>query len=218
MEQRETAKRAVLDAVNAIDETVLISEADKDQLRTLCDTLAQYTPVPEPINDQKAAAGVWRSRFASFGVKHSQEQPLQHTTNLMLQSFGKLPNVPAHVKQVAQEIDDTSKAYNNVVTLTNQAGDTTAQVIMYGNYGPDDDDPRRYAVSFYKVALVSDDVDADALRTAFGMERDVELERELRPPSLHSDIVYVDDDLRINYGKLGGFYVLERLDQPPVSF
>ena len=219
MQQREAAKSAVLEAVEAIGETVLASEAEKDRLRALCDALAEHTPVPEPINDQQASAGVWRSRFASFAVKHSDEQPLQHTTSLRFQSFGKLPDVPAHVKRVEQEIDDVSKAYNNVVTVTNEAGDTTARVIMYGRYSRDEEDPRRYAVAFYRVALRPTDGDDEAsLRRAFGLDDDVKLERDLVAPPLHSDIVYVDDDMRINYGKLGGFYVLQREARAPLSY
>ena len=59
---------------------------------------------------------------------------------------------------------------------------------MHGRYGPDQGNPKRYMVEFYRVAF--------------------------RPIPFHSDIVYLDDDLRINYGKLGGFYVLERLNEP----
>jgi hypothetical protein len=33
---------------------------------------------------------------------------------------------------------------------------------------------------------------------------------DLTPPRLHSDVVYLDDDLRINIGSFGGLYVLRR--------
>ena len=40
---------------------------------------------------------------------------------------------------------------------------------------------------------------------------------ELKPPRLHSNVVYLDDTYRINIGSLGGLYVLRRLAEPAVS-
>ena len=55
------------------------------------------------------------------------------------------------------------------------------------------------------------------MRSALGFTSGESLREELKPPRLHSDIVYLDRDTRINLGSLGGFYVLRRLDEPSVS-
>ncbi len=204
-------KQRIFGFLDPMDESALISEEEKDQLKSWCDDLCQHTAVPEPINDLPAAAGVWRSRFASFGAKHSDNQPMMHLTNLKLQSFGNLPSTPARVTDLLQEIDVENRAYNNVVHVSNEAGDASAVVVMFGRYEGADDNPQRYGVAFYRVALFCTDGRDDAdFRAAFGIDPEVPLDVEFRPPALYSDIVYLDDDTRINYGKLGGFYVLSR--------
>ncbi|MEM8983350.1 MAG: PAP/fibrillin family protein [Pseudomonadota bacterium] len=218
MPTREELKHQILEFTRGLDESVLPSEAERDELRALCDQLCPHTPTPRPIDQQEVSQGVWLTRFASFGVKHTEGQPLQHDTNLKLQSFGKLPSAPARVHKLHQEIEVSSKAYNNVVFVSNAAGDTDAVIVMEGVYSGDDENPQRYAVAFQKVSLQSSNgLSDDDLRAAFGIEGDEPLSKEFRPPKLHSDIVYVDEDLRINYGGLGGFYVLQRTTEPGFS-
>lgn len=211
-------KQQIFSFVNQMDETILVSEAEKDHLKDLCDQVCLHTPTPRPIDTQSVPEGVWLTRFASFGAKHSDNQPMQHETNLMLQSFGNLPKVPARVLKLHQEIEQASKAYNNVVFIENPAGDTQAVIVLEGEYSGDEDNAKRYSVAFKRVGLKSINGQSDdALRQAFAIDADVPLSKEFRPPKLHSDIVFVDDDLRINYGSLGGFYVLERINESGFS-
>ena len=218
MSEPSNSKQKIFEFLDTMDESVLVSEAEKDQLKAWCDSLSEHTPVPDPANQQQAAAGVWRSRFASFGAKHSDSMPLKHTSNLAIQSFGNLPKVTVKVEALLQEIHVESKAYNNVVHLTNEAGDATAVLVMFGRYDCDEENPQRYGVSFYRVALFcGDDRDDAAFRAAFGIDGDTQLDKEFKPPALYSDIVYLDEDSRINYGKLGGFYVLTRDPTAPYS-
>ena len=73
-------------------------------------------------------------------------------------------------------------------------------------------------VEFYAIEMVPPEgVSAEELRAQFGLEEGSDLRRELKPPKLHSDIVYCDDDMRINFGGMGGVYVLERLNTPGKS-
>ena len=48
MSERADLKRKIFAFVDQLDETVVASEEEKDQLRGLCDELCQYTPCPEP--------------------------------------------------------------------------------------------------------------------------------------------------------------------------
>lgn len=215
MTERSDLKRQILDLVRGMDPTRLLPAAEQERLKSLCDQLAAHSPVPEPMNHQQAAEGVWLSRFASFGGKHSEGQPLLHQTTLKIQSFGHLPEVPMRVTRLVQEIEQSSKAYNNIVHVANMAGDLNGLVAMHGRYGPDDGNPKRYMVEFYRVAFrPAEGIEDRAFRNGFGLSADIDLDQEFRPIPFHSDIVYLDDDLRINYGKLGGFYVLERLNAP----
>jgi len=218
MSQREELKAKILEFLAQQDPTVLISETDKEQLRFMIDELVPHTPVPEPINEQSKAAGVWVSLFASFGAKHSDDQPQHHTTNLAFLSFGNLPAATVHVTEVRQEIDADTKAYNNVIFLDNEDRSAQGVLVVHGRYSADDENPQRYSVAFSGVSLHGVEGQSDdELRQQFGLEPDTPLKKDFKPPALHSDIVYLDDDLRINFGGLKGFYVLLRAQRPAFS-
>ena len=217
-QQRQQLKHRMLAFLAAQDPAVLISEPDKHTLKAMIDELVPLTPVPEPIKHPEKAAGVWNSLFASFGAKHSDEKPIRHTSNLAFQSFGKLPMATIHVTNIHQEITVEDQAYNNVIFVANEPRTASAAVVMKGRYAEDHDNPQRYSVAFSNVSLQGTDGQTDeALREQFGLAADTALSVDFKPPTLHSDIVYLDDDLRINFGSIGGFYVLQRLDRAGFS-
>jgi hypothetical protein len=218
MDRRTTLKNEILAFVADLDPTVLINESDKASLKSMLDELTTLTPVPEPIRHTDQVEGVWESLFTSFGAKHSDDQPMKHTTTLAVQSFGNFPMVPVHVNEITQEILSETQAYNNVVFVQNEDRSANAIIVVEGNYSEDPEDPKRFQVSFSGVSLNGADGQSDAeLREQFGLDPDEPLRKEFRPPALHSDIVYLDEDVRINYGKLGGFYLLRRLDREGYS-
>jgi hypothetical protein len=218
MTDREALKQKVLDFIHQQDPTALISETDKQALRDLIEQLVPHTPVPDPIHQQEQAAGVWVSLFASFGAKHSDDQPLEHTTNLAVLSFGNLPAATVHTTAIHQEIDAASKAYNNVIYIDNEERSAHAVLVVHGTYSADQENPQRYSVAFTGVSLHGADGQSDdELREQFSLEPDAPLKKAFKPPALHSDIVYLDEDLRINFGGLKGFYVLLRAERPAFS-
>ncbi len=123
-----------------------------------------------------------------------------------------------HVTSIDQEIHADTRAYNNVVFVQNEDRSANGIVVMQGEFTGDADNPQRFGVAFYRVSLRAADGQSDAqLREQFGLQPDDALAKDFKPPRLHSDIVYLDDDLRINYGGLGGFYVLKRLTRAGFS-
>jgi len=218
MDQRTALKNEILEFVARQDPTVLMDEAGKSRLKSMLDELTAMTPVPEPIHHQDKVEGVWESLFTSFGAKHSDDQPMKHTTSLAVQSFGNFPMVPVHVEQITQEILSETQAYNNVVFVQNEDRSANAVIVVEGNYSEDPEDPKRFLVKFTAVSLNGADGQSDAqLREQFGLDADEPLRKEFRPPALHSDVMYLDEDVRIMYGKLGGFYLLRRLDREGYS-
>jgi hypothetical protein len=216
--ESQAHKHRVLEFLKLQDPTVLISEPDKDHLKSLIDALVPFTAVPDPIKHKHKAAGVWNSLFASFGANHSAEKPVQHRSNLGFQSFGKLPMTPIHVHTIHQEITADTHAYNNVIYAHNDARNAEAAIVMKGTYSEDPNNPQRYPVAFYNVSLQgTQNQSPEQLREQFGLEPDVDLDVDVKPPTLHSDIVYLDDDIRINFGNIGGFYVLQRSDHKGFS-
>lgn len=184
-----------------------------DRIHDLINQLVPHTPTPSPLEDQDYVAAPWGSRFAQFGPKHTAGKPIKHLSSMKLQSFARFPDLPIEVCEIDQEIRVEGKHYNNVSEIATPDGKHRASLIVWGRYRVEASDPQRYIVEFYAAELKAPDgVSDDELRIQFGLDEGADLRREIKSPKLHSDIVYCDDDMRINYGSMGGLYVMRRLD------
>lgn len=218
MSNKEELTARIHELLAGHDFTTVLPEAKSEELKKTLDELIPFSPVPDPMDNQQAAEGVWECNYANFGVKHAAEQPMLHRSSLAKQSWNNLPNIPADMIDIRQEILASTKAYNNVVNLRSTTSDCEAVIVLYGTYSGDQENRTRYSVAFSEVSLepVAGDSEAD-LRAGFGIDDDVPLRTTFNPPKLHSDIVYVDDRLRINYGSLGGYYVNTKIDEAGYS-
>ncbi|MEL7197777.1 MAG: PAP/fibrillin family protein [Pseudomonadota bacterium] len=189
-----------------------------DKIHALINELVPLTPTPRPLDAQEFVQSPWGSGFAQFGPKHTAGKPIQHETTMALQSFGQFPKVPIKVHDIDQEIRVEGNHYNNVTDVSTPDGKHHATLIVWGRYSIPEDNPVRYSVDFYAIELrAPKGVSDEELRAQFGLEEGFELRREMKPPKLHSDVVYCDDDMRINFGSMGGVYVMRRLDTPGKS-
>jgi len=183
-----------------------------DKIHVLVKELLPHTPTPRPIDNQEFVQSPWGSGFAQFGPKHTAGKPIHHVSSMKLQSFARFPDIPIQVHDIDQEILVDGKHYNNVTDVSVPGTDHHANLIVWGRYHIEEETPQRYAVEFYAVELAPPEgVSDEELRAQFGLEEGAELYRELKPPKLHSDVVYCDDDTRINLGSMGGVYVMRRL-------
>ncbi|WP_394729226.1 PAP/fibrillin family protein [Altererythrobacter sp. GH1-8] len=206
--QLKAELRAAIDSANP---NGTYEEGTVDRIHELMQQLADITPMPRPIDEQDKVAGPWASYFAQFGPKHTAGKPIEHETSMKLLSFNKFPDAPIRMLEIEQEIHHESKDYNNVQVIENIAGTKRAHFIVYGRYDIAEETPQRYQVEFYKIALVGLEGESDdELRESFGLAPDTPLEVEMKPPKLHSDVVFCDDDMRINFGSMGGAYVMNR--------
>lgn len=214
----ETLKRDLRGAIDQCRPDGTYDDQIFETIHELINQLVAYTPTPRPIDTQDFVAGPWGSQFAQFGPKHTAGKPIKHETSMKLQSFAKFPDIPIKVNDIDQEIRVEGRHYNNVVEVMTPDEEHCATIIVWGRYDIFEESPQRYEVEFYAVELVPpDDVGADELCKQFGLEPGSELRRELKPPKLHSDVVYCDGDMRINFGSMGGVYVMCRLDRPGKS-
>lgn len=188
------------------------AEATIDRIHALIGELVPHSPTPRPIDRQEFVQAPWLSHFAQFGPKHTAGKPIKHLTSLKLQSFARFPDIPVMVHQLEQEIRVDGCHYNNVADITTPDNVHSAKLVVWGRYHIEPEMPQRYIVDFYQAELVPPEgVDAEMLCAQFGLEPNAPLIREIKPPKLHSDIVYCDEDMRINYGSMGGVYVMRRL-------
>lgn len=213
MTERDRLKKALFDAIDAANPDGTYADDALALVHERVQALVPHSPIPRPVDAQDKVASPWATLFAQFGPRHTAGKPIVHETTLALQSFNALPKVPVIVRHLEQEIDHRDKHYNNVVTVTPPDGSCEAHVITWGRYDIDAEEPQRYKVGFYQVELRGPEGMADdVLRSTFGLAPDQPLVVTLKPPKLHSDVVYCDDDTRVNFGSMGGMYVLKRLD------
>ena len=198
------------------------SEEAFARLTELVAALRPQSPVKAPIDAPAKIQGRWETLFAHFGARHSAGKPKVHDSNLKVQSFNRFPPSPIRVLRLCQEIDPATRAYNNVLDFSAGGSDGVPLVhgvlVVHGRYRDVADNRERFDVEFHCTELrAAPGVTEAALRSAIAFGPDDPLSVELKPPKLHSDVIYLDDELRINAGGLGGLYVLRRSTEPTVS-
>lgn len=213
-----TLKSDLNKAIDACQPDGTYDDETFDRIHDLIKQLVPQTPTPSPLEKQDFIESPWGSRYAQFGPKHTAGKPINHVSSLKLQSFAKFPDFPIQVHDIDQEIRVDGKHYNNVTDISTTDGKHHATLIAWGRYSVEEEDPQRYIVEFYALEIrPPEGVSEDEIRAQFGLEEGSDLRRELKPPKLHSDIVYCDDDMRINFGSMGGVYVMKRLNGPGKS-
>lgn len=218
MTDRTALKAELIAAIEASQPDGTYDDAGFERINRLVGELLPHTPLPRPCDDEAYVEAPWRSLYAAFGAKHTAGKPIQHLSNLKVHSFSRYPDVPIKVSEIEQEIRVDGKHYNNVVSITTPDGSYAATIIVWGRYRLNPEEPQRYHVEFYAVELVPPAGSSAAeFCEKFGLEAGTPLRRELKPPRLHSDVVYCDEDMRINFGGMGGVYVMRRLHAPGKS-
>jgi hypothetical protein len=218
MSENEALKAKLRAAIDACQPDGTYDDATFERIHALIGELVPLNPTPRPRDAQEFIAAPWSLQFAQFGPRHTAGKPIRHVSSLKLQSFNTFPDHPIKVHEIDQEIRVEGKHYNNVLSITTPDEAHPATLIVWGRYEIPPDQPLRYSVDFYAVELVPPEgVSSEELRGQFGLEDGFELRRELKPPKLHSDVVYCDDDMRINFGSMGGVYVMNRRHTPGKS-
>jgi len=214
---REALKHDLLSLIADLDAGAA-DHSDGSDIARLIDALAPLSPISDPNNRLPAVAGSWSTLYAAFGAGRSKGKSHHDDSTLGVQTFKAFPETPIRVKDVIQEIGLASNAYNNVVRFETVEGACPGVIVIHGAYEPDAEDARRFQVVFHSAEIRGTDGLGDAaLRQAAGLADDAPLKRDFKPAKLHSDVVYLDETIRINLGGMGGVYVLERRTEPAIS-
>lgn len=217
--ERSQLRAALLAQLDRASPAGGLSEEDFVRLGELVESLRPLSLYAMPATTPEKLAGRWGTLFAHFGVRHSAGKPQVHDSNLKIQSFNSFPPLPIRVQAICQEVSANGAAYNNVVSFQSPDGAVAGDLIVRGRWQIDADISERLHVEFWRTELQpATGVSVANLRAALGAPDDMPVAVDLKPPRLHSDVVYMDDDLRINIGGLGGLYVLRRLAEPTRSF
>jgi hypothetical protein len=217
--KRETVKRALFEVLDSMDANGGLTPQGFAELGSVIAALREVSPVPDPIVQQDRVHGRWETLFSHFGSRESAGKTRVHESDLRTHTFGQFKPLPIRVTRLCQEIARGGVAYNNVSTFEAVDGSFRGNIVIRGCYRPDPGgDLRRFVVDFTAAELhPAQAADAAVLRERLGLAADQLLQRSFKSPKLHSDIVYLDDDTRVNVGAYGGVYVLRRTAEPGVS-
>ena len=205
-------------AIDNANEDGTYTDEAYDRIKAAIDELLPNSPIPRPFDEQEKISDPWETLFAQFGPRHTAGKPVVHEGKLNFVSFSAFPAVPFRNLELEQEIHHVSKDYNNVHVIEPIDGSTQFRLATFGRYSVTEDEPQRYHVEFYKTKIWSEQGHSDDdIRKALDIPNDHPLEVPVKSPKLHSDIVYCDDEIRINFGSVGGIYVLGRLQHKGAS-
>lgn len=210
-------KSALLKLVDKAPPGELLSPEDVQELDGLASELSAHS-LYVPAERLDVAAGNWETLFASFGPKHSAGKALVQDSDLAVQAFNHLPSAAIRVSGIRQEIDPPTAVYSNVILFSAPDGSADGVLVIHGRYMLDATRADRFHVAFDRAELRAGSAgDMAGLLRALGLAPDALTDASFKPPKLHSDMVYLDDDLRINRGNFGGLYVVARCPSPMIS-
>lgn len=212
-------KRELFEVLDAMDAKGGLTAERFARLGEVVEALRKVSPVPDPIVRQDLVEGRWETQFAHFGSRESAGKTRAHDSDLRTHTFSQFKPVPIRVTRICQEIAREGSAYNNVVTFSAPDGAFAGQIVVRGGFRADPDgNLRRFMVDFKAAELHPQDASAEqVLRERLGLTQGEPLQKSFKSPKLHSDIVYLDDDTRVNMGGYGGIYVLRRVAEPGFS-
>lgn len=212
MNDRSRARAALLAHLDTASPDGGLTEQGFARLGERVAELSALTAYPCPAERPQVLAGRWVTVFAHFGARHSAGKPRVHESNLKIHSFNKFPELPISVLALHQEVAADGSRYDNVVSIAAPGAKCCAEVITHGRWVVDAQNPQRLNIEFYHVELRPTGAGgAAAVRAALGAPADLALSADLSVGKLYSDVVYLDDELRINRGIQGGLYVLTKL-------
>jgi hypothetical protein len=174
-----------------------------ERINQLALALEAANPTPDPTARTDLFDGRWKLLYSTFN--------LDRKASLAKLSFGKLPDVEVTVGDVYQEVSSQhGQLYDNVVEFEDGHGRKGVKV-MHGYYSVHDD--QRFDVVFDHVFVAPQDQRGiDAFRQDLGIAGESALSVAIaRTPPMHSSIIFLDEEMRINRGVYGGVYVLERM-------
>jgi hypothetical protein len=213
-----TIKDDLLALLDSQDANGGFSDDGFRRLGELVEAIRAESPYPAPMQALDKVEGRWEATFAHFGVKHSAAKTRIHDSTLAMQSWNRFPASPIRVLRICQEISRQGNAYNNVIDFTASDGRVEGAIIVRGVFRGEEGNAQRFVVDFVRIEIRPRGTTPEAaLRAALGLSATEPLEVEMKPPKLSSDVVYLDDSLRINVGSLGGLYLLARSAEPPES-
>jgi hypothetical protein len=224
MSQRETLKAELLGLIETHKEGFASGTPESQRIDALIDELSAETLYPGALNHPEVFKGHWAGNYYNFGRlvggDGAKDQGTGVTTSLKVFSMGRLPDIPATHISSGLEIDSEAQLYNFYTRLKLGEAAVDTHHFTYGRYTKKEENPDRFFVEFdsFEIIPMDPDMSSESYCAAIGVNSPDELTASLSPsPKLWSHVAYMDDDMRIQLGQLGGHYIMFRTDEPMYS-
>ncbi|MEQ8736652.1 MAG: hypothetical protein RIC29_17150 [Rhodospirillaceae bacterium] len=224
MSKREELREELLGLIETHKEGFGAGTPETIRIDALIDELVEFTPYPGALNHPEIFRGHWEGSYFSFGRlvggDGATDQGKGVSTSLKVFSMGRLPDVPATQLYSGLEVDPDTGGYNFYSRFRIGENQIDSHHFAYGRFKKKEENLDRFFVEFdgFEIIPTDPDMSIEDYCEAIGVESADELKSQLKPsPKLWSHIAYMDDDIRIQLGQLGGHYVMLRTDKPMYS-
>lgn len=223
-EERAKLRDELLSIISTHKEGFASGSPESKRIDELIDLLSPLTPYPRALDHAAVFGGRWEGNYYSIGRliggSGAAGQGVGVVTSLKVFSMGRLPDVPSQFLGTGLEVDPETGAYNFFSNLAVGEKMVPSFQVMYGTYQQREENPDRFFVEFTRVAIYPADLDMDLREycALTGIESPAHLFADMNPtPKLWSHVAYMEDEMRIQLGQLGGHYVLFKTDKPMLS-
>lgn len=224
MSDRDRLLRELLQLISTHKEGFKSGTPESQRINALIDELAPLSPYPNALDHPEIFRGHWAADYHNIGRlvggADAKDEGVGVTVSLKVFSMGRLPDIPATFLGNALEINPQTNDYNFVAQFLLGERRVPTYHFSFAKYRREPENLRRFFVDFegFKVVPADPDMSLETFAREIGVEDPALLSHTLHPRTkLWSDVAYMDDEIRIQLGQLGGHYVMMRTDQPMYS-
>lgn len=223
MGERENLRSELLHLIETHKEGFKSGTPEAKRIEELMYALEPHSLYPQALNHPDVFGGRWLGAYWSIGAMGGGGAEGQGTgaeTTLNTFSMGRFPKIPVTFSHNALEADPTSGQYNFISYVKVGAAKVDSHLYTLGSYRRDEKDLSKFFVQFEPMALRPADgaMPMQAFCAAIGVDGPHAITAEMQPrPKLYSSVIYMDDEIRVQIGMLGGHYVLKKSRDPMVT-
>ena len=223
MSKRVNLKNELLDIIKNNQENSNGQNNQADSINKLINELSTVTLYKDAVYMDDVYKGHWAGEYFNFGSAGgggAKDQGAGVVTTLKTFSMGQLPDIPAKHISSALEIDPKNSIYNFYSHMKIGKNLIDTHHFSYGRFSRQKIKPNRFFVEFDGFEIIPQDksLSLDSYCKEICVARPEDLKATLpKSPKLWSDIIYMDNDMRIQHGQLGGHYIVFKKDLPMYS-
>lgn len=224
MSERDPLLRELLQLIATHKEGFKSGTPQAQRIDALIDELTPLSKYPNAIDHPEVFRGHWSADYHNIGRlvggPQAKDEGVGVTVSLKVFSMGRLPDIPAKFLGNGLEIVPETGAYNFVSQFLLGERQVPTHHFSFARYQRRPENLRRFHVEFtgFKVVPADPEMSLESFAREIGVDDPALLAHELDPTTkLWSEVVYMDDDVRVQLGQLGGHYVMMRTDRPLYS-